>query len=216
MTISKVRRFALLCRLLILLSCKVGAWQQNVDNRKSYHAVSCDGSTNILLTEPSPRRLFLFQMARTTTIAAMTTIILPNQACVAAASESSADSARKQWKEAVSTLDDLLNDWSTVATNGGDAIRGKLGTQGTLSPLFQIDKALRTLRDSDYVDDFIEFQETIDDFRLALSRADAMAYSANFAGGSGKPTPPAVYIEKSKTEVIEIQRIAKKLDAMVK
>jgi hypothetical protein len=28
-----------------------------------------------------------------------------------------------------------------------------------------------------------------------------MAYSANFAGGSGKPTPPKVYIDKSKLEV---------------
>ncbi len=140
-------------------------------------------------------------------------MILPNQAAAAAPT---ADAARDQWKNAVATLDDLLKDWSTVATNGGDAIRTKLGTQGTSSPLFQIDKALKALRDSDLVEDFIEFQETTEEFGLALARADSMAYSANFAGGSGKPTPPAVYIEKAKVEVIEMQRIAKKLDGMVK
>lgn len=215
--------FLLLCQLLFSsFSCsQVVAWQQqSVNRRNGYYQKDCGGSKSILSDEPSPRREFFFQIARTASIAAVTTtattsMILPNQS-VAQAAVSSAEDARSQWKSAVTTLDDLVKDWSTFATSGGDAIRGKLGTQGTTSPLFQIDKALKALRDSDYVDDFIEFQETADEFGLALSRADSMAYSANFAGGSGKPTPPAVYIEKSKVEVIEMQRIAKKLDGMVK
>jgi hypothetical protein len=32
-------------------------------------------------------------------------------------------------------------------------------------------------------------------------QADSMAYSANFAGGSGKPTPPAVYLQVCSTDV---------------
>ena len=212
MMASKTAGFVLLYRLVTILllvvsfsSNEVMAWQQS----------------------PSPRRQFFLKIARTASIAAITTTaattattrILPNQAGIAAAAAPatiSAESARSQWKDAAATLDDLLNDWSTVSAKGGDGIRMKLGTQGTSSPLFLIDKAFNALRESEFVDDFIEFQEISEEFSLALYRADSMAYSANFAGGSGKPTPPSFYIEKSKTEVVEMQRIAKKLDAMVK
>lgn len=123
--------------------------------------------------------------------------------------------ARDQWKRALVTVDDLAQNWSTIAAGGGDAVRAQLGTQGTASALFQIDKVLKVLRDEDTVPDFVAFQEKADEFQLALSRANSMAYSANFAGGSGKPTPPAVYLEKSKNEVAEVQRIAKELNAML-
>ena len=216
MIASKAASFIMFHQLLILLSLscsEVIAWQQNVNSRKCHHEKACVGSKNILPT--SPRRKVFFEIARTASIAVVTTVILPNEASVASAAAPTAESARTQWKDALVTLNELGKDWSTVAT-GGDAIRTKLGTQGTSSPLFQIDKAFKVLRDSDYIEDFIEFQETAEEFGLALARADSMAYSANFAGGSGKPTPPAVYIEKSKIEVDEMQRLAKKLDGMVK
>jgi len=85
---------------------------------------------------------------------------------------------------------------------------------GVTSPLFQIDKALRVLRES--ASDVIEFTEQTDEFLLTLSRADSMAYSANFAGGSGKPTPPAVYIEKSRQEILDLQRAAQALSLQLK
>ena len=210
----KVTGFALFCQLFLLslCFCGVSAWQTSTVTRKCYRENSCIDASDLL--QASSRRQFFAQIARTASTAAVTSVILPNAASAAGLPD--ADSARSQWKDALATLDNLLSDWSTIATGGGDAIRTKLGTQGTTSPLFQIDKAFKALRDSDYVEDFIEFQETSEEFGLALSRADSMAYSANFAGGSGKPTPPAVYIEKSKVEVVEMQRIAKKLDGMVK
>lgn len=214
MMTSKVTGFTLLCQLFLLslCCCEVSAWQTSTVTRKCHHEKSIIDASDLL--PASPRRQFFSQIFRTASVAAVTSLTLPNSASAAAVPD--ADSARSQWKDALVTLDSLLNDWSTIATGGGDAIRTKLGTQGTTSPLFQIDKALKALRDSDFVEDFIEFQETSEEFGLALSRADSMAYSANFAGGSGKPTPPAVYIEKSKVEVVEMQRIAKKLDGMVK
>jgi DNA-directed RNA polymerase alpha subunit len=131
----------------------------------------------------------------------------------AAAAAITPEAARDQWKRALTTIDDLSDNWATISQGGGDAIRTRIGTQGTTSPLFQIDKVLKILRED--AEDFIEFQETADEFQLALSRTDAMAYSANFAGGAGKPTPPAVYIEKAKTETIELRRIAKALNALI-
>jgi hypothetical protein len=124
------------------------------------------------------------------------------------------EAARIQWEKSQTVIDDLLQNWPTVvAQGGGDSIRREIGTVGTASPLFQIDKALRVLREE--ADDLIDFTDQTEEFQLALSRADSMAYSANFAGGAGKPTPPAVYLEKSRMEVIELQTIAKSLTALL-
>jgi len=176
--------------------------------------------------QPSPRRQFLFQITKTaatvTAAVATTIVMLPDRACNAAtaAPGMTVDLARGQWRQVTTALDDLLQNWATVEGGGGDAIpdalRTKLGTQGITSPLFQIEKAFKSLRDSEYVDDFIEFQETTEEFIGALYRADSMAASANNKTGSGKQTPPAVFIENARVEVVEMQRIAKKLNSMVK
>jgi len=222
MTLSKLICSILFHQLIVLFSfsCNnVGAFNHIGGSSKHVHLKSDLGPKTppqALQAVPS-RRQFFFQTAKTASFAGAAIGIFSNPVVipVAVAADITPSNAKDQWKQGLATVDDLLENWSTVAT-GGDAIRGKLGTQGTTSPLFQIDKAFRALRDSEYVDDFIEFQETAEEFGLTLSRADSMAYSANFAGGSGKPTPPAVYIEKSKTEVIEMKRIANKLDAMIK
>ena len=130
-----------------------------------------------------------------------------------------AEAARQQWKQASTAIDDLLQNWSIAEGTGGDAVpdalRTKLGTQGAAPPLFQIQKSFKALRDSEYVNDFIEFQETTEEFIGALYRADSMASSANNKTGSGKQTPPAVFIENARVEVVEMQRIAKALNSMV-
>lgn len=68
------------------------------------------------------------------------------------------------------------------------------------------------LRDNDDFD-VMELTEQAEELSDAIARADTMAYSANFAGGSGKPTPPKVYIDKAEKEVLEMQRIAKSVSA---
>ena len=143
----------------------------------------------------------------------------PRQAVAATPAE---DAARTQWKQAKTTLDELLRDWSTeewaAEVGGGDKVSTQLGTKGGLSPLYQIEKAFLKLRDSDFVDDdvFVDFQEAADDFMVTLFRADSSAQSSNNKTGSGKQTPPAVFLEQSRAEVVELQKLATKLDAMVK
>jgi hypothetical protein len=163
-----------------------------------------DSSTN--------RRSFLF---KTTTIA--TSCLLYPTVASAAAAPLNQETALSKWKASAATIDNLLANWSSISAGGGDAIRKQLGTAnfGTeTSPLFQIEKAFKVLRDKDDVD-LIEFTEQSEEFSNALARADTMAYSANFAGGSGKPTPPQVYIDKAKTEVEGLQEIAKSLSALL-
>lgn len=111
----------------------------------------------------------------------------------------SPNDARKQLDAAISVTDNLIAEWDAIASGGGDAIRRELGTVGTDSPFFQISKAVKALQND--ASDPVAFAEASEEFLLGLGRADSMAYSANFAGGSGKPTPPKVYIDKSKLEV---------------
>jgi len=169
---------------------------------------------------PSPRRELLFLIPKTAAIFATASVTFPHRVFAAAPPAMTVDSARDQWRNVATTLDDLLQNWSgekwAAEVGGGDAIRIQLGTQGTTSKLYQIEKAFKALRDSEYVDDAIEFQETVEEFMDALFRADSLASSSNLKTGSGKQTPPAVFIEQSRVEVVKMLNIAKKLNAMVK
>lgn len=160
------------------------------------------------------RRSFLFG---TTVVATSLLQLTTNPKPAFAATTTTPDAALTQWKASVATIDNLYNNWETISKQGGDAIRKELGTAnfGTeTSPLFQIDKAFKVLREDPNVD-LIEFAEEAEEFAKALVRADTMAYSSNFAGGSGKPTPPQVYIDKAKIEVAELKQIAKSLSSML-
>ena len=110
-----------------------------------------------------------------------------------------------------------------------------LGTVGVESPCFQLEKALKklaldaadpeayaevcrrgggaalSLGDEAQVPSPSRHAEAVEQLMLAISRADGMAYSANFAGGSGKPLPPAVYLEKSRKEVVLVNAQMKDL-----
>lgn len=169
-------------------------------------------------TTPSPlsnRRSFLSRS--TAAVAApllQVAVACPPKSASAALTQ---ETALAQWKASVATIDNLLENWDDISKRGGDVIRAELGTAnfGTdVSPLFQIEKAFRILREGDDVD-LVDFTERTEEFAQALARADTMAYSANFAGGSGKPTPPEVYLEKSRKEVEGLKQIAKGISSLL-
>ena len=147
-------------------------------------------------------------------------IAAPGVIAAAPAYAVDASAARDQWKLVTPALDDLLANWAAekwaADVGGGDVIREQLGMQGTTSPLHDVEKAFKALRDSDYVEDPDSFVEADEEFMAALFRADSLASSSNNKTGSGKQTPPAVFIEQAKAEVVKMQGIAKTLNALVK
>ena len=108
-----------------------------------------------------------------------------------------AEDPRTQWKAAVKELDAIIVEFEDIQ-GGGDGIRRRLGTVGTSSPLFQIEKVCQKLLP--VAEDPGEFAEALEDFMLGIGRVDGMAYSSNFAGGSGKPSEnsAATYIARSE------------------
>ena len=84
----------------------------------------------------------------------------------------SVDDARSQWAAACKATDRLLSDWDTLSSGGGDAVRRELGTVGTSSPLFQLNKAVRVLQEE--ASDPIEWGENSEELLLSLGRADSI------------------------------------------
>ena len=199
---------------LFLLSDVVSAWNtlQRFPMFSSSRLATTTTTTTTTSSLASVSRRTLFLETPTAVLVVASSAFFVSNPTPAAAAMMTTQTAKTQWNEAVQTIDDLVDHWSTIATSG-DGVRTKLGTQGVGSPLFQIDKVLKVLREES--EDLVEFTEQAEEFQLTLARADSMAYSANFAGGSGKPTPPAFYLEKSKKEVVELQRIAKALTALL-
>ena len=121
-----------------------------------------------------------------------------------------ADSYFVQLRAGEDAIVGLLKNWgeATVASSGGldgDAVRRIVGTVGVGSPLFGIEKVLRTVGDdldSREVVDLIEFTEQTDVFVRDLQDVDAMAYSAIFSDPSGNfgksEQSSAAYLEKSR------------------
>ena len=201
------------------LLAEVSGWSLQSMNQPLPQA-SSDASLN-------NRRSFLTNIAIATSSSFFVTTYNPT--VVLAAAALSQDAAMAQWKASVITIDNLLTDWDKVYPGGGsqkevgisgDSIRKELGTANfgkEVSPLFQLDKAFKVLRDTNDDIDIVEFTELSEEFAEVLASADSMAYSSNFAGGSGNPNSnkPTVFIEKSKVEVVRLQQIAKKISSLL-
>mgnify|MGYP004189054257 CR=1 FL=1 len=118
---------------------------------------------------------------------------------------------RAQWDAAQKEIDAILQDWPIAG--GGDGIRRRIGTVGDTSPLFQIEKSCKKLIPA--AEDPEAFAEALENFVSAIARVDGMAYSSNFAGGSGKPSENSAtkYIERSRGEVEALKKLVAPMNA---
>lgn len=151
------------------------------------------------------RREFLKNAVAASTLATIVTSPLYPAHAATAASAITPKDARTQFDACVADTDKLLKEWDEITKGGGDAIRQKLGTNGPGSPFYQISKAVKVLLNE--AEDPVAFGDASEQFEIRRAAADAMAYSALFTGGSGKPTPPEVYYKKSKVEVEALRRV---------
>ena len=79
--------------------------------------------------------------------------------------------------------------------------------------MFDIEKTCRKLIPT--ADDPVAFAEALEEFVSGIARVDGMAYSSNFAGGSGKPSENSAtrYIERSKDELVALKKDVAKMNA---
>ncbi|KAL9180278.1 hypothetical protein ACHAXT_008248 [Thalassiosira profunda] len=103
----------------------------------------------------------------------------------------------------------LLRNYDEICEGGGDNVRRYLGTVGTTSGLFGIQKAMKAL--SERAEDIVEYTELSREIEQTIEQADGSAYMSIFVTTSTSYTPPEKYFKDAK---IEIERCAKTMDEL--
>lgn len=113
-------------------------------------------------------------------------------------------------------LEELLAKWDKLEDHG-DAVRRYLGTVGTKSPLFKLDRAFRCIREDifageeRYADlDALEFAEQSQAVLDGIKNSDFLAYSSIFSS-YGNGGDDINLVNSSKDQVVETIRMYKDL-----
>ena len=113
-------------------------------------------------------------------------------------------------------LEELVLKWDKLEDHG-DAVRRYLGTVGTKSPLFKLDRAFRCIREDifageeRYADlDALEFAEQSQAVLDGIKNSDFLAYSSIFSS-YGNGGDDINLVNSSKEQVVETIRIYKDL-----
>eukprot|EP00438_Fugacium_kawagutii_P023609 Skav205965 [mRNA] locus=scaffold442:605548:612005:+ [translate_table: standard] len=134
----------------------------------------------------------------------------------ASAAEAAQMEPKEQVTAAMQKLEELTDpeNFKKVAAGGGDNIRRQVGTVGTSSPLFDVDKAWKALAEE--AEDPEAYVEVLERFTKGITRADADAYSSIFSMNSAAATSPQVYIDKAFEELKVAKAAARELTNMLK
>lgn len=119
------------------------------------------------------------------------------------------EDAKARFIEARKSLQYLVDHYEEISKGGGDNVRRYLGTVGTTSAMYGINKVLKELQDE--ADDIVEFTENMTNFEYSLRGADTSVYSANFVEFSAASTKPEKFFKDAQEEIL---RMLKYMDAM--
>ena len=114
---------------------------------------------------------------------------------------STPEAAKKQIAAGYVELGRLFDNYEAVSSSGGgDGVRRVLGTVGTDSPLYLVEKAFRLLFESDETLP-MEYIEKVESLMQNLASAETEAYSAIFIEFSSAKGKPEDYFKRSKVAV---------------
>jgi hypothetical protein len=113
------------------------------------------------------------------------------------------DQAKERFKMAQASLSELTNDYASISSLGGDNVRRYLGTVGTTSGLFGIQKVLKALQEE--AGDIVEYTENMNEFAAVLNGADTACYSSNFVKFSSAKGSPEQYLGYAERDIKQMQ-----------
>lgn len=122
-----------------------------------------------------------------------------NQKVFIAGESLGVQASKERFREARKTITFLLDNYDEISRGGGDNVRRYLGTVGTTSALYGIQKVLKELKSE--AEDIAEFMEDVEEFDYYLRAADAAAYSAIFVEYSAASTTPKQYFEDARKAI---------------
>ena len=158
--------------------------------------------------------------------------VLADDRWVPAGDPAKADSYIVQLKAGEKAMVDLLANWEAATKAAvqnaegdaidGDAVRRVVGSVGTSSPLFGVDKVLKIVGsdlDANGKVDFIDFTELSDEVVVKLRETNDMAYSAIFSDASGNYGRPGQgskdYLERSRVALTAALASYRRLLALI-
>ena len=121
----------------------------------------------------------------------------------------SADIAKARFQVARRTVADLIENYDSIIKDGGDNVRRYLGTVGTTSAMYGIERVLKDLQDE--ANDIVAYTEAMDEFVYFLRAADTAVYSANFVEFSAAKTKPEKFYDDAK---VDCKNILQQMDKM--
>jgi hypothetical protein len=164
---------------------------------------------SLLNNTPQDRRSIIQQIVTSATV-----VSLPSSPTNALLVESSSPDipaftggiaeAKERFVLAVKEIDDLLNNYDTVAKSGGDNVRLYLGTQGVKSHMYGIMKILNTLKEE--ADDIVEYTEAKDLFEAFKNQAEGAAYQSLFVEHSSAKGTPESLLKTAKGDIVNLRK----------
>lgn len=117
------------------------------------------------------------------------------------------ETPQAQVKAGYVTLGKLLERMDEItAAEGGDGVRRYLGTVGTTSPVFGIQKVFLKLADVIEPKDPELYFETLERMVTKISDADAEAYAANFVTFSSAKGKPEDFYARAAKQVVDARK----------
>ena len=188
----------------------------------------------VLALQPPPltRRAILSGVTGAISLGSGARRVLADDRWVPAGDPAKADSYIVQLKAGEKAMVDLLANWETATKAAvqnaegdaidGDAVRRVVGSVGTSSPLFGVDKVLKIVGsdlDAKGAIDFIDFTELSDEVVVKLRETNDMAYSAIFSDASGNYGRPGQgskdYLERSRVALTAALASYRRLLALI-
>lgn len=126
----------------------------------------------------------------------------------------SVDQAKSRFQLARKDVQYLLDNYSQISKEGGDAVRRYLGTVGTAGYMYGISKVVKLLRDE--ADDIVEYTEAMDEFNAYLYQAEGAAYQSIFAEHSSAKATPESCLATAKQDITMVAKYMDRLEAQLK
>ncbi len=125
----------------------------------------------------------------------------------------SPDEAKQRFLDALTETDELIENYASISSGGGDAVRRYLGTVGVDKKMYGITKVVKELREE--AEDIVEYTEIANEFEAYLYQAEGAAYQSLFVEHSSAKGTPESFLATAKKDVISMRKYMGELKAQL-
>ncbi len=198
----------------------------------SHHKLHNGRSASALFSTKVERRRFLSQFTSkiasfTTATLTITTTAFPKVASSTLMDNSiqevktfklgeklSSEDAKKRFLDAMTEIDELIENYTEISKGGGDSVRRYLGTVGVEKKMYGITKVVKELREE--ADDIVEYTELANEFEAYLYQAEGAAYQSLFVEHSSAKGTPVQFLATARKDILNMRKYMGELASLLK